>query len=108
MKQVGDLGPGRYDCGGVQLALNRLLFESDGKLLRVFYAQYEDSAKPELLASYRANTAQRLAAARAGSRNYGLRILELAVAGNLDEQQADAALQLQLEQVIQVPPVRNP
>jgi hypothetical protein len=63
---------------------------------------------PELLASYRANTAQHLAVARDGSRNYGLRILEFAVAANLDEQQADAALQRRLEQLIQVPPARNP
>ncbi len=108
MKQVGDLGVGHYRCGKVRFALNRLLFESDGRLLRVFYAQYEDSANPEFLASYRENTQQRIASAWAGSRNYGLRILELAVAGNLDETQADAAGQRQLERLIQVPPARNP
>src|SRR5439155_21155811 len=51
MKQVGDRGVGRYQCGEVGFSLKRLLFESDGNLLRVFYAQYEDSASPEFLAS---------------------------------------------------------
>ena len=103
MQQVGDLGVGHYRCGNIQFALKRLLFQSGDRLLRVFYAQYEDSARPELLANYRENASQRIAAAWAGSRNYGLRILEIAVAGNLDAAQADAAVQRQLEQIIHVP-----
>ena len=100
MKLVQNLGVGKYQVGAVTLALRRYVFEVDGRLLRVYYGQYEDSSPPDSVASYRQDTSARIGAALSGSRNYGLRILELAVAGVADEAQAEAAVQRQLAGLI--------
>jgi ethanolamine ammonia-lyase small subunit len=52
------------------------------------------------VANYRQNTSARIAAAWSGSRNYGLRILELAVSGIADDAQAEAAVSRQLGGII--------
>ncbi|MBE0545465.1 MAG: exosortase/archaeosortase family protein [Verrucomicrobia bacterium] len=100
MRLVADLGLGTYRVGNTSYSLGRYVFEANGQVLRVFYGQYEDSAAPEFVTSYRENTARRVAAVLAGSRNYGLRMLEIAVAGIPDEAAAEAALQAQLEKLI--------
>ncbi|MCX6896867.1 MAG: hypothetical protein NTZ16_15535, partial [Verrucomicrobia bacterium] len=100
MKLVRNLGVGVYQIGGQKFALHRFLFEADGRLLRVYYGQYEDSAPPDSVASYREGFSARIGAAMDGSRNYGLRILELAVAGIADDEQAEAAVRRQLAAVI--------
>ncbi len=100
MKLLADLGLGTYEVRGVNYSFLRYVFESNGRELRVFYGQYEDSAAPEFVTSYRENTARRVAAALAGSRNYGLRMLEIAVAGADDEVAAETAVRAQLEKLI--------
>ncbi len=100
MKLVQNLGVGSYQVGTVTFALRKYVFEADGRLLRVYYGQYEDSSPPDSVASYREDTASRIEAALSGSRNYGLRILELAVAGVADEVQAELAVQRQLAKLI--------
>ena len=66
----------------------------------MYYGQYEDSAAPDLVASYRQDLGARLAAAASGSRNYGLRILEIAVRGIADDAQAEAEVRRQLAAMI--------
>lgn len=100
MTLVADLGIGTYQVHGRNYSFLSYVFDSNGRELRVFYGQYEDSAAPEFVTSYRENTARRVAAALAGSRNYGLRMLEIAVAGADDETSAELALHKQLEQLI--------
>ena len=98
------LGIKTVTVAGLKLALQHYLFEAQGKPLHVFYAIYEDPTGTEELANRRRDFKSRVAAARAGSRNYGQRFLELAVWGIADQQQAEAALQRQLERIIRVKP----
>jgi hypothetical protein len=100
MKLVRNMGVVNYAIGTEKFALQRYLFESEGNFLRVYYGQYEDSAPPASLASYRQDTAARVAAALKGSRNYGLRILELAVGGIADDAQAETEVQRQVAGLI--------
>jgi len=69
--------PGR----GLRLALQQYVFSAEGKPLHVFYGIYEDPTGTTELANRRKDAASRVAAAFAGSRNYGQRFLEVAVSG---------------------------
>jgi hypothetical protein len=100
MKLVRNMGVATYTVGNTKFALRRYVFEAEGNLLRVYYGQYEDSSPPASLANYRQDTAARFEAALKGSRNYGLRILELAVAGIPDDAQAEVAVQRQINELV--------
>lgn len=100
MKLLVDEGLVTYPVGAVKFGLHKYLFEAEGRRLYVYYGQYEDSSAPDAVASYRKGVAARVAAARGGSRNYGLRIFELAVTGYPDAAQTDAAVQRRLPQLI--------
>lgn len=102
MRLVADRGAETYRVGPTGYSLRRYLFENHGQRLWVYYGQFEDSAAPELGTSHRGDAARRVSAALAGSRNYGLRMLEIAVAGVADDATADAALAAQLEHLIVV------
>jgi exosortase/archaeosortase family protein len=102
MKLASHLGVKRVRVGELTLALQHYVFDAQGRPVHVFYAIYEDPSGTEVLANRRRDAASRVAAARAGSRNYGQHFLELAVWGMAGEQQAEAALQRQLEKLIRV------
>ncbi len=104
MKLDSDLGLKRVRLGELVLALQHYVFAAQGRPVHVFYAIYEDPSGTEELANRRRDTASRVAAAMAGSRNHSQRFLELAVWGMADEQQAEAALQTELEKLIQLVP----
>ena len=71
-------------------------------MLHVFYGIYEDPTGPLELANRRRDTGSRIAAALAGSRNYGQRFLEIAVTGPPDPVAARASLQHELEKLLSV------
>ena len=66
----------------------------------VFYAIYEDPGGSAVLANRRKDTASRIAAALAGSRNDGQRFLEMVAAGPENPEQAQSALRAELEKLI--------
>ncbi len=83
-----------------RLAFQQFAFTSDGQLIHVFYGIYEDPSGPSELANRRRDTRNRIAAALAGSRNYGQRFLEIAVWGYDLPEDARAALQTELAKLI--------
>ena len=85
-----------------RLAFQQYAFTSDSRLLHVFYGIYEDPTGPSELANRRRDTGSRIAAALAGSRNYGQRFLEIAVTGPPDPVAARASLQHELEKLLSV------
>jgi hypothetical protein len=70
--------------------------------VHVFYGIYEDAAGSAELANRRKNSASRIAAALAGSRNYGQRFLEIAVSGPERAADARAALCRALPTLIKI------
>jgi hypothetical protein len=89
-----------------QLAVpfRRYIFESAGRPLYVYFAVLEDMDLSPAMANPRHETWRRIEAARSGSRNYGQRVLEVAVTGPADEAEAEAALTRQLRSLITVEP----
>jgi hypothetical protein len=87
---------------GLQLALQQYVFSAEGRTLNVFYGIYEDATGPAELANRRKDCASRIAAALAGSRNFGQRFLEIAVAGYERPEDARAALTRELAKVVEV------
>ncbi len=87
---------------GMELALQHYVFSAEGRLLHVFYGIYEDPTGSTRLANRRKDFASRVAAALAGSRNYGQRFLEIAVTGYDRPEAAKAALAPELEKLIRV------
>lgn len=68
----------------------------------VFYTVWEDGTSAQRLPPQHATAADRLRAVMRGRRNPGQRVLEIAVWGINDAQEAQAALQRQLEHLIKV------
>jgi exosortase len=74
----------------------------------VFYCLWDDRARSEGRGTRMWTYGNRLAPALQGLRNPGQRSLEIALAGNLDEAQAEAAFQNQLQTIIQSEPGNLP
>jgi hypothetical protein len=87
---------------GMELAMEHYVFSAEGTPINVFYGIYEDPSGSTELANRRKDSASRLAAALAGSRNYGQRFLEVAVVGYERPEDARAALTRELEKVVKV------
>jgi exosortase/archaeosortase family protein len=87
-----DLGVIRVSVDNTTLAFRQYLFTADEQPLHVFYGLYEDTAGSAVLANRRKDSESRIAAAFAGSRNYGQRLLEIAISGPEQPSEAKAAL----------------
>jgi exosortase/archaeosortase family protein len=87
---------------GMELAMQQYVFNSEGRPLHVFYGIYEDPSGSSKQANRRTDCASRVAAALAGSRNYGQRYLELAVFGYERPEDARAAVARELETLIKI------
>jgi exosortase len=94
------LGVITVPVGGMSLAFQQYLFTAEGRPLHVFYGLYEDPAGSAVLANRRKDSASRVAAALAGSRNYGQRFLEIAISGPEQPLDARAALTRSLPALI--------
>ena len=86
--------------GDVRLAMQQYVFETEGNRVHVFYGIYEDVSGSAKLANRRTDAGSRVAAALAGSRNYGQRFFEVAVVGPEDGDAAKAALERELRRLI--------
>jgi exosortase len=102
MTLKNDLGVITVSAGDMKLAFHQYLFTAEGRPLHVFYGLYEDTAGSAVLANRRKDSASRLAAALAGSRNYGQRLLEIAISGPERPLDARAALTRSLPTLITV------
>ena len=96
------LGVITVPLAGMELAMQQYVFNAEGTPLHVFYGIYEDPTGSTQLANRRKDSASRVAAALAGSRNYGQRFLEVAVVGFERPEDARAALTRELEKLIKV------
>ena len=102
MKLQDYLGIITVPVAGMELAMQQYVFTSEGSRVHVFYGIYEDPTGSAVLANRRQNTADRIKAALAGSRNYGQRYLEVAVGGYERPEDARAALTRELGKLIRV------
>ncbi len=102
MTVSADLGIITVPVAGTELAMRQYVFNADGSKIHVFYGIYEDPTGSSRLASRRQDFRSRVAAALAGSRNYGQRFLEVAVVGCERPEEAKAALTRELAKLIQV------
>jgi hypothetical protein len=96
------LGVVTIPIANTELTLQQYLFTSGGKPVHVFYGIYEDFTGSTVLANRRKDTASRVKAALTGSRNYGQRFLEVAVAGCERPEEAKTGLARELEKLIHV------
>jgi exosortase/archaeosortase family protein len=102
MKESAYLGIITLPVAGMDLAMQQYVFNAEGTPLHVFYGIYEDPSGSSKLANRRKDIRSRVAAALAGSRNYGQRFLEVAVVGYERPEEAKAALGRELEKLIEV------
>jgi exosortase/archaeosortase family protein len=100
MTMKADLGVIMVPVGDRQFAFRQYVFLAGEHPLHVFYAIYEDPGGSAVLANRRKDTASRIAAALAGSRNDGQRFLEMVAAGPENPEQAQSALRAELEKLI--------
>ena len=102
MTLISSLGVITVPIAGMELAMQQYVFRAEGRLLHVFYGIYEDPSESAKLANPRQDSSSRVAAALAGSRNYGQRFFEVAVSGYARPEDARAALIQELGKVIKV------
>jgi exosortase len=100
MTMVSDLGIITTQLSGVKIALQHFVFGSQSQKVHVFYGIHEDPGAGAVLANRRQDSRSRIAAAFAGSRNYGQQYLELAAWGYDDPADARKALNQQLTNLI--------
>jgi exosortase/archaeosortase family protein len=86
---------------GQALPFRRYVFRGPQAEFYVYFAVLEDVFLNQT-ASPRNDSLRRISAARLGSRNYGQRVLELAVSGCASPEEADAAVSRELRQLIQI------
>jgi hypothetical protein len=102
MSLKSDLGPRLIVSANLTLIIQHYVFEIDGAALDVFFGIYEDQTGSTILANRRLETASRVQAAFAGSRNSGQRFLEVAVRGYDRPEAAQAAFVRELGKLAQV------
>ena len=96
-----DFGIGSMKVGKVEFIFRRYRFEDHGVPLYVFYFASEDGSLRQSPTNLRENTAARLAAAWAGTRGLGQRMLEFIISGASNEPQAEELLKRELPRLIQ-------
>ena len=102
IKEFDCLGTITVPVAGMELAMQHYVFMAERKSLQVFHGIYEDPTGSSILANRRKNFRSRVAAALAGSRNYGQRSLEVAVFGYERPEEARAALARELESLMRM------
>jgi len=104
MKLTAALGLKRIEVDGLALPFQRYEFNDRGTPVFVFFSVWEEGTQAGLPANMREDTRQRLRAALKGSRNAGQRLLEIAVWGYPNQEEAERAVEKQLRTLISVDP----
>ncbi len=94
-----------FEAGGLRLPFIVYAVSDTRKPVHVFYCLWDDRTSAQGRGTLSLNYGNRLAPVLAGLRNPGQRSLEIALTGNLNEAQAAAAFQNQLQEIIQSAPV---
>jgi exosortase len=101
LKLVKDLGTHTALVEGVELPFHRYVFQQQDKTLYVFYCLWEDrSPRRHEAVPEDGSMASRLAAVRAGKRNLGQQVLQVAVHGPTTPGEALTALETELKQLV--------
>ena len=95
-----DRGIKDFPVANLTLPFRAYDFEDRGTPVHVYFCAWEDGTQG-IAANMREDAATRLAAARAGNRSLSQRVLEIAVWGCRDSDQADTALHRELLELIQ-------
>lgn len=95
-----DFGIRTVALGGLKFYFHRYRFEDRSRSLYVFYSASEDGALDDSPTNLREDTRARLAAALAGTRGLGQRMLEFVISGAADQAQAEKALESELSNLI--------
>jgi exosortase len=104
-----ELDSGTVPVGlGLNLPFHRYIFQRDGKTLYVFFAVVEDQLNGSAPGFLRTRQWDRIRAAISGSRNFGERSVEVAVAGYNSADEAWQAFQTALPKWIQQEGVTSP
>jgi len=90
------------EAGGQRLPFIVYAVANTPQPVYVFYCLWDDRTSAQGRGTLMLNYGNRLAPVLAGRRNPGQRSLEIALTGNLEEPQAEAALQNQLQKIIQI------
>jgi hypothetical protein len=91
-----------FEVGGLQLPFFAYVFQGPQDRVHVFYCLWEDRAVRQDFDTESLTYGKRLAPVLAGRRNSGQRTLELAVWGIEEPEQAAAAMQQQLKEIVRV------
>ncbi len=98
---VEDFGQTTMQAGGVDLPFRHLSFESDTKLLHVFYCLWSDRQAPDQAALPEDGSRDsRLLAVLAGQRHLGQRVLEIVLQGPDSSDEAVTALKQELPNLV--------
>jgi len=95
-----DFGVKWEQVGKLRFPFHIYQFDDHGTTLYVFYSLWEEGMKEQSIANMRENTSARLAAAWYGTRGLGQRLVEMAVSGAASQDDAEIALQHQLNLII--------
>jgi hypothetical protein len=95
-----DRGIRVFPVANLTLPFRAYYFEDRGSPVHVYFCAWEDGTQGST-ANMREDAATRMAAARAGNRSLSQRVLEIAVWGCRDSEQADTALHQELLELIQ-------
>ena len=89
-----------FEAGGLRLPFIVYSIENTSRPVYVFYCLWDDRASAQGRGTLTLNYGSRLAPVWLGLRNPGQRSLEIALSGDLDASQAEAALQFQVQNII--------
>jgi exosortase len=95
-----DFGICEFTVGGLRLPFHKYLFEDRGNPLHVYFCVWEDGGSVATSASMCDSASARLEAVWKGNRSLGQRVLEIAVWGIADAQEAETLFRQQLEELI--------
>jgi exosortase len=104
LRQVADEGIRYFKVGNLELPVRAYTFAAEGRILHVFFCQWEDGAEKQ--AGLRSSKqAGRLQAVLTGRRLLGQQTFELILTGYDTLERAEAEVRKQLPQLIQAEPV---
>jgi exosortase len=93
-----------FEAGGFRLPFVVYKMVDSPQPFYIFYCMWNGVMNGQQFVSM--SVGDRLSLVRAGLRNVGYSSLEIGLAGNIDESQANAALQHQLQEIIQAQPAK--
>ncbi|MCI0539090.1 MAG: exosortase/archaeosortase family protein [Verrucomicrobiales bacterium] len=108
LKLKTDLGYKELEGTGIRFPFHQYVFESQGRLLHVFFCLWEDqTSKNSPTLREDGSQTSRLLAVLGGKRHLGQQVLELAVSGPATPEEAISTLQIELDRLIR-PPTSTP